>query len=87
MYRKLTGNFPRERMAMTVEERKQALGRGGAAVIVRRTKKSTTQVHEVIHGRRRDRRVEVAIARFIRRPVDDVFEPEQSPARSFAGAT
>jgi hypothetical protein len=63
-------------MAMTGEERKRALGHGGAAVICRRTKRSPAHVSYVIRGLRRDRKVEVAIARFLRRPVDELFETE-----------
>ena len=63
-------------MALTRWEIKAALGHGGAKEIARRVGKSAPQVSEVIAGRRRDRAVEVAIARKIGKPVAEVFEPD-----------
>ena len=64
-------------MPMSGEERKRALGHGGAAAICRRTKRSPAHVSYVIRGLRRDRKVEVAIARRLKLPVDVVFAPEE----------
>jgi len=62
-------------MAMNGEERKRALGHGGAAEICRRTGRSATHVSYVLRGERRDRKVEVAVARKLGKPVDEVFPP------------
>jgi len=67
-------------MAMTRWERKAALGHGGVKEIAERVGLSHPHVSQVLNGRRRDRKVEVAIARKLNRPVDEVFEPVQAEA-------
>ncbi len=67
-------------MAMNGEERKRALGHGGAAEICRRTARSATHVSQVVRGLRRDRRVEVAVARKLGKTVDEVFPPRSELA-------
>lgn len=69
-------------MAMTRWQRKEKLdeklGHGAVGEIASRAKKSLTHTSQVINGHRRDRDVEVAVARAIGRPVDEVFEPIQA---------
>lgn len=62
-------------MAMTRWQRKAALRYGQQKEIADALGVSETTVSRVINGHLRDRRVEVAIARKIGKPVDDVFEP------------
>jgi hypothetical protein len=65
-------------MPMTRWERKEALGHGVLRSIARRTERSTGHVSRVIHGVRRDARVEKEIARRLKLPVEDVFPPSAS---------
>lgn len=69
-------------MAMTRWERKAALRHGAVTEIARRVGVTKQHVSHVLNDKRRDRKVEVAAARMIGRPVDDVFEPV--PARAGA---
>lgn len=61
---------------MTPDERKKALGHGGAAKVARSVKRSPAHVHYVIYGLRRDVVVERAVAKRIGQPVEVVFPPE-----------
>lgn len=63
---------------MTRWERKAALGHGAVREIAKRTGKSESHTSHVINGNRRDRKIEVAVARMVGRPVDEVFGPEQA---------
>jgi len=63
-------------MALTRWERKERLGHGAAKKIAEATDRSESHVSMVINEKRRDRVVEVAIARRLQMPVDEVFEPE-----------
>ena len=63
-------------MALTKWERKERLGHGAVKEIAEATDRSEGHVSQVINGKRRDRVVEVAVARRLQMPVDEVFEPE-----------
>lgn len=67
-------------MALSKYERKEKLGYGAAVEIARATNRSEGHVSQVINGKRRDRIVEVAVARRIQMPVDEVFEPVSQKA-------
>lgn len=60
-------------MAMTRWERKAALAYGATAEIADKLELTRGHVSQVVNGKRRDRRVEVAVARKVGRPVRDVF--------------
>lgn len=62
-------------MAMTRWERKAALPFRAAKEISIRLGKSESLVSAVVTGKARNRDIEVAIARKIGKPVDEVFEP------------
>lgn len=62
-------------MALSKYERKEKLGYGAATLIAKATDRSEGHVSQVINGKRRDRVVEVAVARRLQMPVDEVFEP------------
>lgn len=62
-------------MAMSRWERKAALRHGAMKEVAKRTGRTLGHVSEVVRGNRRDRKVEVAIARAVGKPVDEVFEP------------
>lgn len=62
-------------MAMTRWERKAALGHGAVKEIADALGLSRPHVSQVLNGHRRDRKVEVAAARKLGKPVDEVFEP------------
>lgn len=57
-------------------ERKAALKFGDLAEIAKRLGVTRPHASQVLNDKRRDRKVEVAIARAIGKPVDEVFEPE-----------
>lgn len=63
-------------MALSKWERKERLGHGAVKEIAEATERSEGHVSQVINGKRRDRVVEVAVARRLQLPVDEVFEPE-----------
>jgi hypothetical protein len=63
-------------MALTKWERKEKLGHGAVREIAGATELSEGHVSQVINGKRRDRVVEVAVARRLQMPVDEVFTPE-----------
>jgi hypothetical protein len=67
-------------MALTKWERKERLGHGAVKEIAQATQRSEGHVSQVINGKRRDRVVEVAAARRLQMPVDEVFEPVQQKA-------
>jgi hypothetical protein len=60
-------------MPLSRLERKDKLGHGGGKLIAKREKKSLSYVSQVLNGRRRNRKIEVAIARRLGLPVDKVF--------------
>lgn len=62
-------------MALTKWERKERLGHGAVKEIATATERAEGHVSMVINGKRRDRVVEVAVARRLQMPVDEVFEP------------
>lgn len=62
-------------MPLTRWERKARLGHGAVSEIARREKQPISVVSEVLNGRRRNRKVEVAIARRLRMRHADVFPP------------
>lgn len=62
-------------MALTKWERKERLGHGAVKDIATATARSEGHVSQVINGKRRDRVVEVAAARRLQMPVDEVFAP------------
>lgn len=61
-------------MALTRWERKERLGHGAVKEIAAATERSEAHVSRVVNGHRRDRVVEVAVARRLQLPVDAVFE-------------
>lgn len=65
-------------MALTKWERKEKLGHGAVKAIAEATELSEGHVSMVISGKRRDRVVEVAVARRLQMPVDEVFVPQDS---------
>lgn len=65
-------------MALTKWERKERLGFGAVQAIATATGRSKGHVSQVINGKRRDRVVEVAAARRLQLPVDEVFAPEEA---------
>lgn len=67
-------------MALTKWERKEKLGHGAVKDIATTTERSEGHVSQVINGKRRDRVVEVAVARRLQMPVDEVFEPAKQKA-------
>lgn len=71
-------------MAMQPGERKAALRHGAVTEIARQTGRTLGHVSQVIHGKRRDRKVEVAAARKIGRPVHEVFDPAPDSVGSAA---
>lgn len=54
-------------------ERKEKLGHGGVTAIAKKTGFSVNYVSEVINGRKRNRKIEVATARKLRVKVADAF--------------
>jgi hypothetical protein len=60
-------------MSLSRWERKQLLPYGAVTAIAQKLGRSKGHVSQVISGHRRDRRVEVAVARIIKLPVDRVF--------------
>ncbi len=67
-------------MTLTANEIKAKLGYGGLTRIAKATATTKGHVSQVIHGLRRHRKVEVAVARRIRARVDEVFPPQRSAA-------
>lgn len=67
-------------MPLSRWDRKALLPHGAVTQIASRTGRAKSHVSSVIHGHRRDRRVEVAVARLLRLPVDDVFPPARETA-------
>lgn len=67
-------------MALSKWERKERLGHGAIREIAKATTRSEGHVSQVVNGKRRDRVVEVAVARRLQMAVDDVFEPAQAKA-------
>ena len=67
-------------MALTPAERKAALGHGGMAKLARRTRRTLGHVSQVIHGKRRDAKVERVAAAMLSRPIEEVFAPELEKA-------
>lgn len=61
-------------MALTRWERKERLGHGAVKELAAATQRSEGHVSQVVNGKRRDRVVEVAVARRLQMPVDEVFE-------------
>ena len=74
-------------MGMSRWERKAALPYGAAKQIAERLGVAEPHVSQVLHGKRRDRRVEVAIARMIGKPVDEVFPPKDEVLAGTGGVT
>jgi hypothetical protein len=60
-------------MPLTKWDRKERLGHGAATEIAKKLGKDQSHVSRVILGERRDREVEVAVARRIRTRVVDAF--------------
>lgn len=60
-------------MGLSRGERKDRLSFGDSAEIARRKGKARSYVSEVLNGKRRDREIEVAIARKCRVKVADAF--------------
>jgi hypothetical protein len=77
LFRKVSGTFQlyHNPMPMSRWDRKALLPHGAVTQIAQRTGRAKSHVSSVIHGHRRDRRVEVAVARLLRLPVDEVFPP------------
>ncbi len=72
-------------MALTRHERKEQLGHGAVAEIARRTGRSEGHVSQVLNCEktgRRDRKVEVAAARMLNKPVDEVFPAAEAEVAS-----
>lgn len=67
-------------MPLSKYERKEKLGHGAVKEIATATKRSEGHVSQVINEKRRDRVVEVAVARRLQMPVDEVF-PELAVAK------
>jgi hypothetical protein len=72
-------------MPLTIAERKHLMPRGAQREVVKETGFSSTYVSAVVCGevrpktppaRKKLRRAQVALARKLGRPVDDVFPPE-----------
>lgn len=74
-------------MAMSRWERKAALRYGRAKEIAEKLGLSESLVSQVLHGTKRHRDIEVAIARAIGRAVDDVFPPKDEAFAATNGAT
>lgn len=56
------------------------MGFGWNKKIARAIGRAESSVSEVINGRRRDRQIEVAVARRLRMKVDDAFPPKDDEA-------
>lgn len=70
-------------MTLSSYERKERLGYGGLSKIARRTKRTLGHVSQVVRAKRRDARVERAVARAIGRPLEEVW-PEFYPPQHAA---
>ena len=60
-------------MALSNDEIKKRLGYGAVTEIAKRTSRTKGHVSQVINGKRRDRKVEVAAARKLGMKVEEVF--------------
>lgn len=68
-------------MPLTKWDRKERLGHGAATEIAKKLGKDQSHVSRVILGERRDREVEVVVARRLRMRVVDAF-PEFYPGKA-----
>lgn len=67
-------------MTLTPDEIKAGLKWGGVTRVAVATGTTKGHVSQVIHGLRRHRKVEVAVARRLRSKVDEVFPVQQQNA-------
>jgi hypothetical protein len=73
-------------MTLDQWDRKRLLPYGAVTEVANRIGVSRSLVSEVIRGTRRNRNVEVALARVMKLPVDEAFGPPRRRARLVAPA-
>jgi hypothetical protein len=71
-------------VALSPDERKQRLKRGDMAAVARSLGVEHSAVWGVVEGRSRSRRIEIALSRKMRTPVDVAFPRVVKPLKSEA---
>lgn len=74
-------------MALSRFERKEKLGHGGVSLIAKQTHFAISTVSEVLNGNKRNRKIEVAIARKIGLKVADAFPEHYAQAEQLSSQT